>query len=304
MIKQIHSPFHGHPVKFGRKHPTSRPKLHLKNYFAALPAPPATCDYSPKAMAILPDIMGNDQLGDCVIAGGYHIVGVETGNASGSPFHATLAQVIKDYSAIGGYVPGDPNTDNGCELPTALAYWQKHGFCNGTKLLGSIAVDATNTHEVMLACFLFENLYFGMALPDHWVNPFPAGNGFTWDVAGAADPNNGHCVMGMGYDAHGVKIDTWGMIGTLTWTAVSKYASSPTGGELHVMLSPDQLAKGQTKAPNGLDWAALLADFNAMGGHVPVPVPPAPVPPPAPPPAAKALTLAQVEALLKANWPK
>jgi hypothetical protein len=270
---------------------------------------PSTCDYSAKAAAVLADIYSNDNLGDCVIAAGYHIVGVETGNA-GTAYRATSAQIVHDYSAIGGYVPGDPNTDQGCELPTALSYWQSHGFTDGTKLLGSIAVDATNLHEVQLACYLFENLFFGIDLPDAWIAPFPSDNGFVWDIAGGIDPQNGHCIMGMGYDTRGVKIDTWGMLGTLTWAAVAKYATATAGGELHVMLSPDQLAKGQTKAPNGIAWADLISDFDALGGQVPVPAPPVPVPPappppsPNPPPAAKALTLAQVEKLLQTSWPK
>lgn len=302
-MKEVFSAHHGRNVKFGRKAPTSRPRLHLKNYLTALPAAPPSADYSAKATAVLADIYGNDNLGDCVIAGGYHIAGVETGNA-GTAFHATSAQIVKDYSAIGGYVPGDPNTDNGCELPVALAYWQKHGFANKSKLLGWIAVDATNQQEVELACYLFENLYFGMSLPDHWVNPFPAGNGFTWDAAGAPDPQNGHCIMGYGYSSHGVLIDSWGLLGTLTWAAVKKYASPTAGGELYALLTPDQLAKGQTKAPNGVDWSALIADFDAMGGTVPVPNPPAPVPvPPAPVPVVNALTIDQVEALLKKYWP-
>jgi hypothetical protein len=300
MIKQIFSPHHGTHVKLGRKHPTSRPKLHLKNYLSQLPLPPASCDFSAKALPVLSDIMGNDNLGDCVIAGGYHIVGVETGNAS-TLYHANPAQIIHDYSAIGGYVPGDVNTDNGCELPVALAYWQKHGFSNGTKLLGHLAVDATDKQEVALACYLFENLYFGMALPDKWINPFPTGNGFIWDVAGAPDMNNGHCIMGMGFDSHGVKVDSWGLVGTLTWEAVAKYASATASGELHVMLSPDQLARGQSKAPNGVNWADLLDDFNQLGGNVPIPPVPVPIPPT---PVVKSLSLTQVQALLATTWPK
>jgi hypothetical protein len=74
---------------------------------------------------------------------------------------------------------------------------------------------------------------------------------------------------------------------------VAKYAAGTGGGELHVMLSPDQLAKGQIKAPNGVDWTALLQDFNAMGGNVPLPspVPPAPAPPSPAPPNAYSVTL-------------
>ena len=42
---------------------------------------PEEVDYSEKADAVLRDIFLNDEHGDCVIAGGYHVVGVETGNA-------------------------------------------------------------------------------------------------------------------------------------------------------------------------------------------------------------------------------
>jgi hypothetical protein len=245
---------------------------------------------------VLVDIMGNDNLGDCVIAAGYHVEGVETGNA-GSLFHATLAQVIKDYSAIGGYVPGNDSTDQGCDEPTALNYWTQHGFANGSKLLGWLAINPSNQQELMAACYLFENLFFGMELPDAWVNPFPSGHGFVWDAAGAPVPENGHAVMGYGYDTHGVKIDSWGLEGTLTWAAIAKYCAQTAGGAVYVLCSPDQLAKGAAKAPNGVAWHDLIVDFDAMGGHIPVPPVPAPTPPPTPIPSSP-LTLAQVEAIV------
>jgi hypothetical protein len=55
----------------------------------------------------------NDALGDCVEAGQGHVVGVLTGNAAGTPFIFTDAQMQAIYSAEAGYVPGDPSTDNG-----------------------------------------------------------------------------------------------------------------------------------------------------------------------------------------------
>lgn len=313
-------------MKMGRKRPDPQAKrLMLKDYLtgASLPTPPTSCDYSTKGQPVLSNVYLNDQLGDCVIAGGYHVVGVETGNA-GSLFTASSAQIVSDYSAIGGYVPGDPNTDNGCNEITAMNYWQNHGFANGTKILGWLSVDGTNKSEIELAMYLFENLFFGIELPDAWISPFPSGNGFVWDVAGNANPNNGHAVIGTGYNANGVQIDSWGMIGTLTWGAIAKYCAAGSGGEVHFMLTPDQLAKGQTLAPNGIDWPSLVADFDAMGGNVPVPQPPTPPPSPNP----QAITLQQAEqwataylktgacvmtknraislviAALTANWPK
>jgi hypothetical protein len=281
-------------AKFGRRRPVAAgPQFRLSNYLrASLPPAPATADYGAAARPVLDDVMGNQALGDCVIAGGYHVVGVETGNA-GNLFHATLPQIEKDYSAIGGYVPGDESTDQGCDEPTALNYWTQHGFANGTKLLGWLAVDPNNRQELMAACYLFENLFFGIELPDAWVNPFPAGNGFVWDVAGDPVPENGHAVIGYGYGDRGVKIDSWALDGVLTWAAIAKYCARIANGAVYVLLTPDQLAKGAAKAPNGVAWHDLIVDFDAMGGHVPVPPAPTPPPPPTGP-----ISLAQVETLV------
>ena len=274
-------------VKFGRRAPVSRGFAPLFSRYAAnLPAPPANANYATvPTMTALRNIYGNDTLGDCVIAGGYHDVGLWTGNANGL-FVATDAQIIADYSAIGGYVPGNPNTDQGCDEETALNYWVQHGFANGTKLAGWLRVDATNQTQVQQALWLFESVYFGINLPDKWVNPMPSADGFTWDVAGKADPANGHCVVGCAYNATGVLIDTWGLLGTVTWGAVKKYAAAASNGELYLLLSPDSIAKATAKAPNGFDWPTLISDFNAMGGNLPVPDPnpPNPTPPTPTPP--------------------
>lgn len=285
-LKTVFCPSLSRMVKFGRLHPIAiGPHLRMSRYMlGSVPAPPASCDWTPAAIKALAQMYGNKLLGDCVIAAGYHIVGVATGNA-GNLFIATEAQIEKDYGAIGGYVPGDPGTDNGCDEITAMNWWTAHGFADKVKPLGYITIDPTNVTEVKQALWLFENCMFGMDLPDAWVNPMPSGSGFVWDVAGSPDPYNGHGFNGAGYDSSGVRICTWGMIGRITWAAVAEYAASPAGGQLLALITPDQLAKGQAKAPNGFAWADLIRDFNSLGGSVPVPAP-APTPaPPAPTPA-------------------
>jgi hypothetical protein len=306
MPKSIFIPHLGHHVHFGRVRSRSNtPHLKLARYAAALPPPPAAIDYTKPALAALKNVYLNDTYGDCVIAGGYHIEAVATGGA-GALFTASPAQIIADYSAIGGYVPGNPATDQGCDLQTAMNYWVQKGFRNGTKLAGWLAVDPKNKVELQQALWLFENLYFGIELPDAWITPFPAADGFVWDN-GPPDNQNGHCVAGVGYGAAGVTIDTWGMFGTMTWSAIGSLASAAEGGEVYVLLTPDMIAKATQKAPNGFDWATLASDFNALGGHVPIPVPPPPPPPPPPAPAphpAPTLNLAQAQAVLAAGWPK
>jgi hypothetical protein len=241
-----------------------------------MPAPPATCDYTKSAAAALSQIYDNDTLGDCVIAGMAHVVGVLTGNSGTKPFLYSNAEIIGLYSAIGGYVPGDPATDQGCDEQTALNYWENNGALppkttsptGAHKIAGWMTVDATNVEEVQTALWLFENLYFGIEVPDAWINPMPSASGFVWDVAGAPDPNNGHCVAGVGYTAAGVVIDTWGMTGLMTNAAVAKYPTQASGGELYTVVSMDGIGKANQKAPNGFDWSQLIADFDSMGGNV------------------------------------
>ena len=269
-VKTLTHPETGQTLKFGRKRPVARGlRLSLKNYLLpdGLPPIPDACDYSAAASPVLADVFNNDTLGCCVVAGAYHIIGVETGNA-GNLFHATDSEIIADYSAIGGY-NGSEESDQGCSEPDALAYWGEHGFCDGTKLAGWLCLNPSNQQEIKAAIFLLENAYLGAELPQQWISPFPSKSGFTWDVAGDADPQNGHCIMGFGFNASGILVDSWGLTGLITWSAVAKYCSNSSGGSLYALLTPDQLANAQAKSPQGLNWDQMIADFKAVGGILP-----------------------------------
>jgi hypothetical protein len=292
-LKRVHAPHLNREVVFGRRRPNPKTKvLKLRDYLnktkdRLIPTPPASCDYSATAATVLANIYGNDTLGDCVIAGYYHVKGVATGGA-GDLFTAASTQIIADYSAIGGYVPGQPSTDQGCDEVTALNYWMTTGDQGGTKIVGFLALDGSNFDELKLACWLFENLYFGAELPDAWISPFPSADGFSWDVAGAPNPDNGHCFISFGYGPDD-SIDSWGLKGNLTKEAIAKYCVPSANGAVYVIVTEDMISAAQTKAPNGFDWPTLLADFAAIGGSapapapVPSPLPPAPIPPVQPP---------------------
>jgi hypothetical protein len=197
-----------HPFRMGRGRPLARcPRFSLRDYLMKdLSPPPASCDYSAKAGKALSQLYLNYKLGDCVIADIGHVVGVLTAGA-GNQFVYSDAQILQLYEAIGGYVPNHPNTDDGCDEHTALNYWQHHGAPSGThKIAGWVAVNGADPNEYRTALRLFENLYFGLELPDKWVSPMPTRAGFTWDVAGPPNPDNGHCVVGVGYSNKGMKI--------------------------------------------------------------------------------------------------
>lgn len=246
------------------------PKLKMSNYRGVLPTPPASCDYSKAATRTLRNVYLNDQYGDCVIAGAAHIRGVTSGNA-GDEIEFADHDILSMYRVIGPLSNNGQHGDLGCDLKTAMDYWTRNGFTDGIKLMGWLAVDPTDPNEYRVACWLFENLYFGIACPNRWLNPMPQGDNFVWDVAGQPNRKNGHCISGVGYDSNGVKVSTWGLLGTLTDRAIENYCQRNAGGEMYVMISSDMIGKAQQKAPNGLNWHELISDFNLLGGNLPVP---------------------------------
>jgi hypothetical protein len=257
----------GQTLRMGRlRPPPGARRLRLMNYAVAptLPTAPPSADYwAPSAASWLANVLGNDQLGDCTAAGAFHVGGALLASAGGGvPFSPD--DVIKFYSATTGYVPGDPSTDQGGDEQTVLNYWKSTGLTPGAhQIAGWVSIDATNWASVQTALYLFENLYFGVELPDAWINPFP-GDGATWDVAGAPDPENGHCFVGLAYDQNGVTVDTWGRRVLVTRAAVVKYAGSSDGGELYSVLSQDSLSRATQRAPNDLDWEQLTADLATL----------------------------------------
>ena len=98
--------------------------LLFEDYRGKLPGTPAACDFMSKVPSY--PMFGNDTCGDCAEAAMRHL---EMGQTwySGRGVVPTLRQTIADYSAIGGYVPGDQSTDNGSDLLTALNYYRKQG---------------------------------------------------------------------------------------------------------------------------------------------------------------------------------
>jgi hypothetical protein len=263
----------GHERRFGRRRPIAHhPHLKLHKYLMrGLPSPPAEVDYTKPATSALSQMYLNDRLGCCVIAGMAHLQGLFTGNAGTAPLIFTDQQIVQLYEAIGGYRPGNPDTDQGCDEQTALAYWQNRGapLRSNHRITGWLGVDATDLEEVRIALWVFENLLFGIELPDAWVNPAPQSSGFVWDVAGDPNLDNGHCVVGVGYTSKGVMDCTWGLTGTITDAAVAKYAAPAASGELWTVISKDSLIKASRKTPAGLDWTQLVADFDALGGNLP-----------------------------------
>jgi hypothetical protein len=299
-MKKVFAPHLGREVRLGgRKIPkvfhTTLKMSHFLQLSDLVPAPPPSMDLTKTSLAAQRNIDLNDTLGDCVIAGRAHRIALATG-AAGNTFAYSKDQILKEYERVGGYVPGDASTDQGCDMTTAAEDAVKVGYADGSKDVGYVSVDAGNPNEVKAAFFVLENGDLGLALPDAWINPFPSTDGFVWDVAGAPDPENGHCVQIVGYNTSGVLINSWGLFGTITWAALKKYGTASGQGELLVHANADVIAKATSMTPAGIDWTTLITFFDqTLGGTAPIPVGPAPTPPPPAPSPNGTVTLAQAQ---------
>jgi hypothetical protein len=263
-------PVTGKPLHFGRNRPAPRPKRMMSKYLtsgAALPTAPSVVDYF-TGVSGLSDVLANDELGDCTSAGALHLTESIT-SAAGSPVVFTRNDAVGFYSLSTGYVPGDSTTDQGGDEVTILNTWRAKGLDgNGAHAIaGWIDVDPTNVPLMRSIIWLFGGLYFGLELPDAWMASPPTGDGFIWTPA-EPNPDQGHCVVGLGANDEGVQIDTWGLIGTITWDAIASLCVAAAGGTLYAVITKDCLAKATQLAPSGVDWACLVAEFNSEGGRV------------------------------------
>ena len=141
----------------------------LKHFYSRardINPPPASVDYSPKAAAALARMYLNDTLGDCVIAGKAHNVGIRTGNESGTPAQFADSDIQSFYERVCGA------GDQGCDIAAVLDEEKNNGFL-GHKSDGYTAVDNGNQNMVKVAIDLFGCLTIGVNLTDDCTDAGP-----------------------------------------------------------------------------------------------------------------------------------
>jgi hypothetical protein len=242
------------PMKLGRLPKREDPRtLKLEKYLA------------PKDYPIVPNgfwwskwcpqnlgMMKNDKLGDCVCAGVGHAIQSYTGNSFGRDHAVTVSDdsVVKMYQRVGGYVPGNPSTDNGCYMIDGAKDFVKTGL-EGHKARAFVEV-ARDPDLMRVAGWLFSGLYMGA-----WIfsNIWGAD---VWDAPSASDTfDGGHCIFGTDVDVDGMSVVTWGKHQRVSW----RWATSPKVlDEAYVFVTDDQLTKLGQSVP-GFDVDQMLADL-------------------------------------------
>lgn len=203
-------------------------------------------------------MLGNDTVGDCVIAGAGHET-MAWNNEAKKTITFTDKSILSDYSAITGYNPNDPNSDQGTDMQVAASYRKKTGVvdANGVrhKVGAYVAITPGNTTEIKEAIYLFGAVGIGIQFPASAMTQFNKGK--NWTVVKGSKIEGGHYVPAIGYSSSYVYLVTWGKLIKASWGFINKYMD-----EGLVYLSPEFLTGG--KNLEGFDIAALTADLNQL----------------------------------------
>jgi hypothetical protein len=261
-------------LKFGKNKPAKLlSTISLANHLEAASTwtvPPAQgWEYAPIKIPL--DMLGNDTVGDCVIAAAMHYAQVETANTE-NPLTSLAKLAIQTYSAITGYDPsqtdsdGNNPTDNGTDFESGLfPYWKSIGMPmidkNGKlvyhKIIGFAALDLTNIAQQRYANFTFGGVLMGINCPQNAVDAVQNGsNNWLYDPNSPSVGGHGINMMGQGKD--GWHIDTWGTLVEGTWEFSQHQAD-----EMYVVVTPAWI-KANGKSPSGLNMASLLAAQAAL----------------------------------------
>lgn len=273
------------PGKCGRRAPKNAPALELSRLLTGtVPAHPASADY----LAALDggwDMLGNDQYGDCVAVTWANIRRLVTATLTGTSSYPSLDEVIALYKTQN---PGFPAEDNGMDVQTVLELLASQGGPDGVKAVAFAKVDYLNPDEVKAAIAIFGFVWTGVIVSAANQQEFAAGQPWDWDPASPVD--GGHSIIVGGYGTPGS-----GPLGGderfITWAAETSFTDafwSNSVQECWAVLWPEHL--GTREFMEGIDLAALAADYQAITGKtLPVPAPPAPPgPSPVPVPPAPA----------------
>ena len=129
----------------------------LKAYLTELPKPPSSYTankYYPGIWGVL----GNDSYGDCVWAGAGHETMLWNNEATVNVI-INDSNSLSDYSAVTGFNPNDPNSDQGTDMAVAAKYRQNVGIVDTQgkrhKVAAYLALEASNVTQLKQAISTF-----------------------------------------------------------------------------------------------------------------------------------------------------
>lgn len=220
---------------------------YLSAYAAGkLPAPPPEVAPPPPPPGGW-GMLGNDQFGDCTIAGAAHLDMAWNTDTDLHDHVPSVQETVDTYFAITN------GQDTGCNEHAVLQRWRSLGLF-GEKIAAYAPVRLGDIIGLHQAIALYGGAYLGVALPASAQDQFRDGQ--TWTVVPGSPIEGGHCIVAVGYTPGAVAIVTWGKIVWVTYPWLAAYCD-----EVWAILSAQAKEKG---TESGIDFPSLLADLDRL----------------------------------------
>jgi hypothetical protein len=245
--------------------------LKLRDYMdvTALPPIPAGA-FGHMNMVTSPwGMLMNDTLGCCVVAGAAHETMLWTAESNAGMAMFNNACTLKNYEEIGGYQPGRPETDHGCDMLHAAQMRIQHGILDASGqrhyIGAALELDCTPGHlnmdQFWYAAWLFDGIGLGIQVTKTWERDFEAGK--PWDGADyhVQDIVGGHYVSVVAREndngQYSADVVTWGEEHPITVSGLQAAAMT-----VLVYVTQEKLKNGVDL--EGLGWADLQADAKKI----------------------------------------
>ncbi len=207
-------------------------------------------------------MLGNDKAGCCVLSGASHEEMIWTAMWGRKRSRFTVKDVYSDYTAITGFNPAKPETDQGTDMQVAADYRRKTGIIDAEgkrhKIDAYVSLAVGNVEQLVLAMWLFGAAGIGVQLPSTAEDQFD--NCQPWSVPPTIRTIGGHYIVGAGRNAAGNLITvTWGKTQEMTPGFYQQF-----NDESVAYLSLEMLGEKQL-SPEGFDEAGLRAALAKLG---------------------------------------
>ncbi len=200
---------------------------------------------------------------NCVFAGAAHEHMVWCGIA-GKMISFKTEDVLRAYSAVTGYNPADPSTDNGTYVRDALKYRKEVGIPDSEgvnhKIGAYVWLDPGDVQDIYEALYVFECIGIGIMFPKSAWYQFE--NGLPWTLEKGSPDEGGHYIPLVAKRNRRLRCVTWGKLQSMTIPFYREKCD-----EAVVILSEDMLLNGISQ--EGFDMKRLLAAMNNIGTTVP-----------------------------------
>lgn len=213
-------------------------------------------------------MLGNDQYGDCVWAGGDHETQFLNWIGLGAhraiklpPVEFTDQNALSDYAST-GFNPSDPATDQGTDVGQALEYRRNTGLVdaqgNRHKIGAYVRLTPGNLDHLHEALYLFEAVGIGIQFPDSAMDQFNSGQ--PWSPLNGSPIEGGHYVPVIASKPGMLYCVTWGKTQPMTEAFYTRYCDEAYG-----ILSVEGLYRRAQVTYSGYNWSQLLQDANLVG---------------------------------------